>query len=106
MEERIDEFIWETLSFGRECSDEWWANQKARGRPFLDNRRKYLYSILKQEIEKSLLTDEEVETIVRRTFLLFELNEPDEEDRKETILSLLQAQLDKILKILEPMERE
>lgn len=52
MREQIDEFIWTILSFGRECSDEWWANQKSSGRPFLDHRRRYLYSLLKEEIEK------------------------------------------------------
>ena len=103
MEERIDEFIWETLSFGRECSDEWWANQKARGRPFLDNRRKYLYSILKEEIEKSLLTINE----------WLDLHGIDRAYKKEmertyerNIKGDLEAQLDKVLKILEAMERE
>ena len=52
MREKIDELIWSILSFGRECSDEWWANQKNAGRPFIDHRRKYLYSLLKEEIKK------------------------------------------------------
>lgn len=42
------------------------------------------------------LTDEEIGAIVCKKFPLFELNEEDEEDRKETIDDLLEAQLKKV----------
>ena len=48
--------------------------------------------------EKALLTDEEIETEIRKVFPLFELDEEGEEDRKETTLNLLKTQLDKVLK--------
>jgi len=48
LREKIDEFIWTILSFGRECSDEWVANQKSSGRPFVNHRRKYLFDLIKQ----------------------------------------------------------
>jgi len=55
-------------------------------------------------IEKPpILSDEQIETIIRRTFPLFELNEEDEEDRKETTLNLLAAQLDVAVTYYEPL---
>ena len=46
-------------------------------------------------------SEAEIEAIVRETFPLFELDEEGEEDRKQTTIRLLQAQLDKAKKILE-----
>ena len=48
LREKIDEFIWAILSFGMECSDEWVANQKIEGRPFINHRRKYLFDLIKE----------------------------------------------------------
>ncbi|MGA2669979.1 MAG: hypothetical protein ABSF21_00960 [Dehalococcoidia bacterium] len=102
MREKIDELIWSILSFGRECSDEWWASQKSSGRPFVDHRRKYLYSLLKEEIKKELLTDEEIiQLIVDWHKEALETNPPKELDIADLVKNSIQAQLQKILKALE-----
>ena len=46
------------------------------------------------EAKDTVMSDAEIETIVRRTFPLFGLNEEGEEDRKKATLELLHAQRD------------
>lgn len=103
MREKIHEFIWTILSFGRECSDEWLANQKISGRPFIDHRRKYLYSLLGEEIKKELLTDEEIRMscLGEGNYYAGELGESASESSPVIMPQfrrVRQAQLQKILK--------
>jgi len=49
------------------------------------------------------LTDEEIEAIIRKRFCLFELDEEGEEDRKESLHSLLKAQLKKFIPYIEDL---
>jgi len=50
-----------------------------------------------------VLSEKKIETIIRKVFPLFELNEEGEEDRKETTLSLLKAQRDADVAYYEPL---
>ena len=93
MRKKIDELIWSILSFGRECSDEWWVNQKSSGRPFIDHRRKYLYSLLIEEIKKELLRDEEIIQALAYGYDWYRVSSADRQ--------IAQAQLRKIIKKLE-----
>jgi hypothetical protein len=53
--------------------------------------------------EPEILSDKQIEVIVRRTFPLFELNEEGEEDRKKATLDLLAKQRDADAAYYEPL---
>jgi len=53
--------------------------------------------MLERVKKEALLTDEEIEELICKTFPLFDFNEEGEEARKETTLELLRLQADKFL---------
>jgi len=50
-----------------------------------------------------VLNEEEIQIVICKAFPLFDLNEEDEEDRKKTTLSLLEAQRDADTLFYEPI---
>jgi len=97
MKEKITEIIHKVLFFGREVSDEWIANQKSNGMPFDKERADEILTLLKEEIKKSLLGDNEIYALEWESATL-DMSFVD--DYREEVKTLLQAQLDKVLKDL------
>ena len=66
IQEKVKEILKDILAFGRECSDEWYAHQKATGMPMLDEQAQRICDLFTPQEKPPVLSEEDIDKEKRR----------------------------------------